>query len=225
MTEREKIFLSERLFDEIGLIDDRFIYEASTPYRRKRKFGAMGRVLVIAAALSLTLCIIAGTLLTGTLFLIGDLASKDAEDGDSMAPPSEEIQDSNDAFASLSSRLEAIPVGTYSTAAKDDVELFDSKPKVVWEVSGEDECCVLEISDSQANALIKEMRSGGEKTSGSSNSNRESVRIWIVLGNGQVVTPHLELTAGNVGYGELFDYVQEYEPSENFSDLLIDTIS
>ena len=228
MTEREKAILSDRLFDEIGLIDDRFIYEASTPYVRKRNkgFGVMGRILVIAAALTLTLCIAVGTLLTGALFLLWDMGSKG--DADMGIPPEDitaDVENEGAGYFTLSERLDAASVGSYATVKKDDVELFDTKPKIVWRAAGADEYYVCEISDSRASTLIKQMRVGGVKTPEGETADGGITSVWIVLGNGQVVTPHLELTSGNVGYGELFDYEKEYEPSEDFSDLLIDTVS
>ena len=224
MTEREKANFSHKLFDEIGLIDDRFIYEASTPYVPKRKFGAIGKILVIAAALTLTLCIIAGTLLTGALFIIvGN--SKSDYDNASGEPPTENVTDDNGSYATLSDRLDAIgKQENYSTLSKEDVELFDSTPKVVWSAEDGDGVHVREISYAQASSLIEKM-SKAEGTEISDGSGEGCTSVWIVLGNGQVITPHLAYSSGNVGYGELFDYVREYEPSEELTGLLIDTVS
>ena len=106
----------------------------------------------------------------------------------------------------------------------ESIALFDSKPKIVWEINAS-EYYVCEISEGRARSLIEKMRVGGTKTPSGEAQGESSTSVWIILGNGQVITPHLELTSGNVGYGELFDYEKEYEPSEDFSNLLIDTVS
>ena len=226
MTEREKAVFSDRLFDEIGLIDDRFIYEASTPYVPKRRFGAIGKILVIAAALTLSLCVIASTLLTGALFLFGDLGVKGDEDvGTPPTGNTEDVADKEESgFITLSDRLDGVTESAYASVSKESIALFDSKPKIVWEINAS-KYYVCEISEGRARSLIEKMRVGGTKAPSGEAQGESSTSVWIILGNGQVITPHLELTSGNVGYGELFDYEKEYEPSEDFSNLLIDTVS
>ena len=226
MTEQEKMFFSEKLFDEIGLIDDRYIYEAETPYVPKRRFGIIGKILVIAAALSLTLCISIGTLLTGALFLFGGFGGKsDADKNDWTPEENSPTFDGSTEYSALSDRLENVST-LHTTVAKEDIDFFDGTPKVVWKLTDENEYRVLEISSSQASALIDKMsKDGGSKISSGDREDRENTSVWIILDSGQVITPHLAFTAGNVGYGELFDYQREYEPSKEFSDLLIDTVS
>ena len=57
-----------------------------------------------------------------------------------------------------------------------------------------------------------------EDANGSTNGKRYAV--WITLGDGQVVTPCLALTGGNVGAGVLFDYSTERIPSAAFFRLV-----
>ena len=218
MTERERIAFSERLFDEIGLIDDRFIYEASTPYIPKKRSKVFIKVLLIAAALTLTFSIALGTLLTGALFVLGGrLLSQDLfpNKGNAEAEPE---------YSTLSDRLYALDGG--SAMAKEDIDLFDSTPKIIWKSEGEKEYRVSAISRDEASDLTEKISvNSGTAVSSGNTSEEEQLYVWIAFGDGRVITPHLALSPGNVGYGELFEYEQEYEPSEELSQLIIDTVS
>ena len=44
--------------------------------------------------------------------------------------------------------------------------------------------------------------------------------VWVTLGNGDVLSPYLAHSAGNVGAATLFDYEAEYVPTQEFNDLL-----
>lgn len=44
--------------------------------------------------------------------------------------------------------------------------------------------------------------------------------VWVLLGDGSVVTPCLNPSAGNVGAAVLFDYDPERLPSDIFTELL-----
>ena len=48
--------------------------------------------------------------------------------------------------------------------------------------------------------------------------------FWICFGDGLVYTPYLKSSDGNIGYGEIFDYEQELEPSKDFAHLIRDII-
>ena len=76
MTQEEKRICAERLFDEIGLIDDRFITEAASPYAPRKNAG-LRRFLVAAVSVTLTLCVCVG------IFAIGKLGQ---DKSDTAAP-------------------------------------------------------------------------------------------------------------------------------------------
>ena len=226
MTEREKMNFSDKLFDEIGLIDDRFIYEANTPYisRSRRGWSIATKMIAIAAAIALTFCLSVGALLTGALFVLGGIGN---DDSFVDPPPSNNVTNDMESYTTLSSRLDSLSTsGTYATVSGESLDLFDARPKIIWQKSGEKEYTVHQITNADAAALTEKMRSNsGSSVLGASQNYRSETLVWIALGDGRVITPHLAFTSGNVGYGELFEYEQEYEPSEEFSALLIDTIS
>ena len=52
-----------------------------------------------------------------------------------------------------------------------------------------------------------------------------SYRVWIVMGDGSVVTPHLKPSDGNVGSAELFDYNAELIPSQAFNSQISEILN
>ena len=42
-------------------------------------------------------------------------------------------------------------------------------------------------------------------------------KVWISCGDGTVISPYLKASAGNIGYGELFNYEPEIIPSKSFN--------
>ena len=45
-------------------------------------------------------------------------------------------------------------------------------------------------------------------------------RVWIVNGNGTVISPCLDPSVGNIGVGSLFDYEPERVPTDTFRSLI-----
>ena len=49
-------------------------------------------------------------------------------------------------------------------------------------------------------------------------------RVWIVYGDGSVVSPYLQISNGNDGAGEMFDYNAEVIPNADFTFCLSDIL-
>ena len=210
MTQEEKRICAEKLFDEIGLIDDRFITEAVTPYVRKRSFRALRAIAIMAAAVTLT--VIKGTIVIG-------------EGVKDEAPMEEDVNNSMGSAATLSKKLEGMRENTASLKTeRNDIKLFDGTPKIIWKYADEEDYRVRSITERDLNTLTSRLKADkGERIKESTVSELEGV--WIATGDGKVISPYLEQTAGNVGYGEIFEYEPEYEPSAGFSEYLCDVIS
>jgi len=229
MTNEEKRICAERLFDEIGMIDDRFIAEAATPYARQTRIRNLRRILVAAVSLSLAVSLAVG------IFVVGKIGNKsDGMAGDNAAPngagtvEKEEGDKTSSQTATLSSRLDELRVQTEALKINaEDLDLFSETPSVVWKYSDENEYRVRAISASQAKTLSQKLSVGDGKTvyAQEDDPSCDLEGVWITLGDGRVISPYVEQTAGNVGYGELFEYEPEYEPSEEFSEYLCDMIS
>ena len=219
MNENEKTAFAEKLLDSIGLIDDRFIAEAQRPVRARS--AAPKRFAILAVAATLTLCTV------GSVLLIGRLATidRDSHAGD-VADTETEIKHEADAEAlTLGARLDGVKESTVSYKVdREKIDLFDGSARIVWKYSDETEYRACELSSDEANKLISSLKSSkGQRVD--KTDTEDDVSLWIYYGDGRVISPYLELTEGNVGYGEIFDYTPEYEPSQEFSDIICGIIS
>jgi hypothetical protein len=226
----------ELLFDAIGGIDDRFIYEAETYVKVKRKLPL--RKLAIAAV-SFTL------LFSLVLTLIVSNTSKSGEDSagadihgsvheeaikpsvtDEIKADSEADKENADIsdkpkLTTLSDVFEEVRFEIMSFPSV-DVErdsLFDGKAKIIWRYEGEDEYQVLPVDSHYENELINGLASSDicEEVDDDATIGCD---VWICFGDGLVYSPYLRLTNGNIGYGELFDYEAEINPTETFAKLI-----
>ena len=220
MTQDEKRICAERLFDGLGLIDDRFIAEAATPYARKRSGRGFRALLIGIVSLTLALSVAVGA------FVVGMMSGQnrgEAEDGAENADTG--YVDGTVHANTLSAQLSSLRADTAEISVdRSDIDLFDGSAKLIWKYADEEQYRVKPITDGQHERLTAILsKDKGERAVPTDNDPVEGV--WIAAGDGRVISPYLEQTAGNVGYGELFDYEPEYEPTEEFSNYLCDCIS
>ena len=219
---------SELLLEAIGEIDDRFIFEAES-YERKKSSLRWRKLIIAAVALSLVFTF---TLSLGIGLMLG--SNRDKLDNDSVGTPNED-QDSADGnvkpgvqpIVTLSDTLHSVKFSSedFSTEFDRDM-LFDGKTKLIWKYSDEEDYRVCTIS---SNSDAKQLRTQLESKSGFKNVSEPAVDsidgFWICFGDGLVYTPYLRSSDGNVGYGEIFDYEQELEPSKSFATLICEIIN
>lgn len=91
-----------------------------------------------------------------------------------------------------------------------NIDLFSGK-KLIWCTNGEYREKVL--TQTQYTCLTSYMQSGFENVK---ESRDEECLVWICDGQGNVVSPYLKTSYGNV-YVNLFSYRAEVEPSEAFT--------
>lgn len=217
---------AEYLFDEIGGIDDSYIAAAQSAGKARTRIPF--RVAMIAAAAVLVMTVTVA-------FPMGLLVSKDgasvednapdtvydenmhstgnnnmfpspSDDGsDKFYPPAdgEEIQSS--AFV-LDSVLNVSYDSFYMGESPD---LFDGTPRLLWETA-DGVLCGVKLSNSELEHLNREQGKGDQIGDAALEA---EIKVWISYGNGLVISPYLEDSPGNVGYGELFDYSPEIIPS------------
>lgn len=218
---------SELLLEAIGEIDDRFIFEAESYERRKRSLP-FRKLIIAAVALSLVFTF---TLSLGIGLMLG--TSKDSADNDSAGAPNEDhdgadgnIKPGVQPIVTLSDTLHSVKFSSedFSTEFERDM-LFDGKTKLIWKYSDEESYRVCTIS---SNSDAKQLRTQLESKSGFKNVSepaKDSIDgFWVCFGDGLVYTPYLRSSDGNVGYGELFDYEQELEPSKSFATFIREII-
>ena len=86
------------------------------------------------------------------------------------------------------------------------------KWKIIWKYTDSELCYVVNISESDLKHL--------SDYSPIQSVPDEICRIWLTAGDGLVTSPCLKQSAGNIGYGEIFDYSPEVEVSEAFATTL-----
>lgn len=200
----------EYLFDEIGGISDVLINEAAV-YReahKKRHFGTL-KVLAVAACLVLCFALTAHTLVS---LLDGWQVEKD----DQTNVFEEEVM----LDRLLTDYPDRISYTTLSSVG--ELDLFGDAAYIVWQEEGSDLLCVSrELTGSELENLrarISQGRPANESTE------RPACRVWIVCGDGSVISPYLKPTDGNVSVGSLFDYEPELVPSSSFTSYVSDIL-
>ena len=190
-----------RLFRAFGEIDDVLLQEAYT-YRPARR-TVFSRAMLIAATLSLSVVL----LLTGLLVTMqrnkGDLPpSNDAESnyGTQVNTLDQLLLDERDATS-------------YTTLSKsEELPYFDGNVYLVWQYTDSDELCMSRaLTQDEVDQLYRNMGKGSKV---GDVSPALDCRVWVLCGNGQVLSPYLPLTNGNIGSAELFDYEAELIPSD-----------
>ena len=226
---------SELLLEAIGEIDDRFIFEAES-YERKKSSLPLRKLIIAAVALSLVFTF---TLSLGIGLMLG--SSRDKVDNDSAGAPNEDQDGADDGFnnagandenvkpqpiTTLEDTLESVKFSSegFSTTFERDM-LFDGSTKLIWKYSDEESYRVCTISSASDTKSIRRALEHKKDFSEVSEPAVDSIDgFWICFGNGLVYTPYLKSSDGNVGYGELFDYEQELEPSKSFATFIREII-
>lgn len=226
---------SELLLEAIGEIDDRFIFEAES-YERKKSSLPLRKLIIAAVALSLVFTF---TLSLGIGLMLG--SSRDKVDNDSAGAPDEDQDGADDEFnnagandenikpqpiTTLEDTLESVKFSSegFSTTFERDM-LFDGSTKLIWKYSDEESYRVCTISSALDTKSIQRALEHKKDFSEVSEPAVDSIDgFWICFGDGLVYTPYLKSSDGNVGYGELFDYEQELEPSKSFATFISEII-
>ena len=106
----------------------------------------------------------------------------------------------------------------------EDIDLHDNSPKLIWQIDGEEHYNVAPISKTSTLDSITTQLDSPLADLSAEESEQISVKAWIAYGDGRVDSPYLKHTAGNTGYGVLFDYCAEVEPSSELTDTILDLI-
>ena len=197
------------LFREIGEVDDALVQEALV-YRPKRT--AIPRVLMVAACLAMSFLLCFG-------LVVISMRVKDS--GGQMKPSTEEAPVADSLDQLLLSQADS---GSYTTLQSvKEADFFGGCGYVVWQYADSTELCVSRaLTDAELNRLTREV---GRGTSVGEQSPSLTCRVWLILGNGEVISPYLKESAGNRGYAELFDYDAELLPNDEFISCVSDILS
>lgn len=211
----DKMKKTAYLFDEIGRIDDRLLQEAM---QMDRRFHAVGwrRVMLIAATLSLSLIlmlqVVVGLSQKGLFpFLNKEEAPQDQpQQGDEWAL---------DGVLDEGKESQGVQV----LASPEEYGFFDGTARLVWQYRGEDTLYVSRpLTETEVGELLRAMT--GTKAV-AADAEQPLWRIWLVCDNGEVRTPYLESSQGNIGFGDFFDYHAEVIPAEEWISCVSEILS
>ena len=188
------------LFLSIGEIDDALLHEA-LEYRPQKKRAPFSPLFPVAA--SILLCAI---LLTSVLTVIL---------GGRLSPPPSNNGPSNGSHNSLDTTLLALRAENAETLSmlenETDVPFFDGCAYLVWQYVADGTLCISQALDNGELTELSLYWGQGERVE--ADSAPQACRVWLVMGNGEVYSPYLPQTPGNMGLNSLFSYDAEIAPS------------
>lgn len=217
-----KLHKAEILLDAMSEIDDLYLTEAlsrfpiptASPRKRIRSSPVM-RTLPAVAALAAVLALI----LTGPMR--GLFAKKDAENADTSLKNEAPSMTDSDSVSALNSILRSCTESpSFTSVSADNIAFFDGNVRLTVKDRQTGTLYVSRpLTSAEQARLLDEFKRTGERVTVTEETD-ETHSVWITLGDGQVVTPCLPATAGNIGAGELFDYASERIPTQIFFDLI-----
>lgn len=207
---------AEYLFDEIGLIDDALVSEAISLDNGTRRTPVFRRTVIVAAAAAMLFTASVGLTLSALI------RRNDKLNGQDRAPTHDGMT-SDATLVDVLSRAENSEV-TQTYTRRGSIDLFDGKTKIIWQNGETGLYYALTVTESADRQELERTIDLTYKASENIGEDTESVSLWISYGDGNVVSPYLRESVGNVGYGELFDYSPEIVPSQDLARLVDDLI-
>ncbi len=206
----EKRRKAEMLLESIGEIDDCMLEEALA-YRKRPQVSI--KLVALAASFALIFMLVAGNAfikrITDMMAEGNTPGMSDTPNDDDEAAPSD-----LDATLTLDSIFEALSSGgRYKyTTDPDTLPYHDGKVYIVWKYSGEERYYISDPLENNEFDTIKVALGSGKETGSASPTLNASV--WVLLGDGRVISPYLKASNGNIS-AEIFDYEVEIIPGED----------
>jgi len=203
MTNNKRL-AAEHLFDTIGELDDTLLASALN-YKKPKAKILRSRPFVSAVGA------VAAVLVIAVLVFPRMMSVNDSD-------LSNEEKDAVEYFALTSALAQADYSRVTTLSSTDEVDLFDGCAKVIWKYTDSDTCYTVNITETD----LKWLTNYGTNPL---TERDDSCRIWLTAGDGLVVSPCLKQSAGNVGYGDIFDYSPEVDVSTPFVNYLTKLIT
>lgn len=208
---------ADRLYDAIGGIDDKLIADAMTPARAREYAKTKQRHRITQVAVACLFCLVGAVILRLPVFR-GSQNEPSDTDSDTH---SNIIQDKHEVHMTLESMLESASNSPQVKQIKlENIDLHDNTAKLIWQYKGEEEYNVTLISKQSSLDTITTQLDHPATQLSAEDSESVGVKVWLSYGDGKVVSPYLKNTRGNTGYGVLFDYSAEVEPSEKLTSTI-----
>ena len=214
--QQDKFRAAERLFDALDMIDDRIVFEAQEAYKAPSRSSSLSfRKYVVSAMVAMVLVV---SMIGG--FVISNLTKKnDVDLNENVGTTDIGSEQQMDMLL-----LAAAQVGAVESTPIEEIDFFDGNVSLIWSYEGDTNYYKLIFDTSDAEIKIKNQMSAPKKEITDTSADLLCCKVWISYGNGEVVSPYLKASNGNIGYSTLFDYSPEVIPSEAFTDLVHDTV-
>ncbi|MBR2432345.1 MAG: hypothetical protein IKB23_05445 [Clostridia bacterium] len=198
MNKKEK---AQLLFERMGLIDDRFIDEAAS-YVPKRAAVRIKFPVIRALAACLSVLLVFGI----GIMMFGD-----------KAPSGNNSQPNNESLPQILTVSSILKKGAtpYRLVDPSKLDLLDGESRIIWQDTESGEYYQVKISASQQNELHYLNLPAENVTEADGD-----YRIWFVNASGEVSSPELKKSSGNVSFGSLFTYDPELELTDAFLERL-----
>lgn len=211
---------TEYLFSAIGEIDDRFLEEAVSyrrPVRRKKYWipvlaACLAVFFTVSSALSFALAAPVG------IFILGLMGNESTSPPKPQAPEN----DPTEYYASLDELMTAQKEeGGHSVYLSAEEISYFGEASIIWQYEEDGEYCVAPLTLPQL-SRVKLLMGRGENVG--DRSPDSICRVWICDGKGNVRSPYLKNSAGNVD-SAVFDYEAEIIPDEDFVECISDILN
>ena len=196
---------TEFLFSRIGEIDDSLIDEALTYKREHRKNYNFG---MLAACLALVFVIAVAMPILRRFEELGDNKNSDV------------ATDVPKTYDSLDELLSDSYGGNFKKLDSFESLSYVGSASIVWMYKDSGEVYVKQLSADELETIGEHLGEGEEVGERSPEFN---CLVWILNGEGKVVSPYLKENAGNEGF-EVFDYEAEIIPDEDLINCISDIL-
>ena len=206
----DKLKKAEYLLDEIGEIDDDMLSEAISyrPARRAPRFMLIAACIALSVVFVLSSAVMLQRVSSGLNSIFDNAQNNAPNNAPGDEPPADE-----GAPLTLDAVMSDVKGGDFTKlSAESEIPYRDGNAYIVWQYAGESEYYVSSLTSAQLTELQKKLGYGEEV--GQTSPELECM-VWIVTGDGHVVSPYLKNTSGNVG-SYVFDYCAEIYPTTDF---------
>ena len=213
-TKRKK---AQILLDAMNSIDDAYLNEALsyTPVCKKSKLLLFQDLRIRAISSVAAVAAVAALILAGPM---RGMLEKSNSKGESESPNAIESPITPSATALNDLLAACVENERFHAVSQSEINFFDGNVRLAVQNLDSQELYLSQpLTASQQASVQQSLASRGQLHGESSESD---YAVWIMLGNGQVATPCLTPSAGNIGAAVLFHYEAEQIPTQDFFRLL-----
>lgn len=210
MTQKEREERATQLFCCMGEISDVYLHQAML-WRQKGTAHAPGshrrnyRLIAVAAvAVVVTLCMFRVAVLVNLL---------DIGQGANNTPSATELT----LNACLQTALES---EAFRPVRADSIDFFDGSSRLVVQDTESGQLYQSRALTYRETANVQKELNTAHAEPVPAGAAEDGYKVWILCGDGAVLTPCLNPAPGNIGVAALFDYESERVPTETFLRLL-----